>query len=415
MGLFCYFKKMKKAFIIALALILVLSGCGRGSKGRYVVILSMDGFRYDLPQMYNTPTLDSVAKVGVFSVIRPVYPSMTLPNHYSMATGLWPDHHGIVNNTFYDSKLDTIFAVGRYDTRSNADLYGGEPIWNTAARQGILCNVFDWIGVEAPVNGKYPAYSILYDPNRTRKQMADMVLEALCKEDVKQIPQLVMWYIDEPDKSEHYYSAESQQVRDVVENIDSVLSYFLSEVRSSPVYDKIDFIFTADHGHTDLSPDRYLNLYNSIGTLVERCDNQTPLGIVPREGCLQAVMDSLAIYAPGRYRYWLREELPVEFRFGTFASRIAPVIVQPDLGWKIVCDANPEFKKPQPGTSAHGYDPMEDDMQRVFYGFGPHFKKGYVHDKQFRSADDYLILCKLLNIKPAPNDCCEDDIKGLFK
>ncbi|MBQ5402701.1 MAG: alkaline phosphatase family protein, partial [Bacteroidales bacterium] len=204
---------MKKAFIIALALILVLASCGRSSKGRYVVILSMDGFRYDLPQMYNTPTLDSVAKVGVFSVICPVYPSMTLPNHYSMATGLWPDHHGIVGNTFYDSELDTIFAVGRYDTRSNADLYGGEPIWNTAARQGILCNVFDWIGVEAPVNGKYPAYSILYDPNRTRKEMADMVLDALCKEDVKHIPQLVMWYIDEPDKSEHKYSAKSPQVR----------------------------------------------------------------------------------------------------------------------------------------------------------------------------------------------------------
>ena len=117
---------MKKAsIIIALSLLLVLAGCGRSSKGRYVVILSMDGFRWDLPQMYHTPTLDSVAKVGVSAVIRPVYPSMTLPNHYSMATGLWPDHHGIVNNTFYDSELYTIFAVRRYDTRSNAALYGG--------------------------------------------------------------------------------------------------------------------------------------------------------------------------------------------------------------------------------------------------------------------------------------------------
>lgn len=405
---------MRKFLFIAAMAAALMCGCKRDD-ARYVVILSMDGFRYDLPQMYDTPTLDSVASVGVFSVIKPVYPSMTLPNHYSMATGLWPDRHGIVNNTFYDSALDTVFAVGRYETRSNAELYGGEPIWNTAARQGILCNVFDWIGVEAPVNGKFPAYSVLYDPARTRKQMADMVLEALCKEDVSQIPQLVMWYIDEPDKSEHYYTAESPQVRAVVENIDSVLCYFLSEVRSSPVYDKIDFIFTADHGHTELSPDRYLNLYNSIGSLVERSDNQTPLGITPREGCLQAVMDSLAVYAPGRYRYWLREDLPEKFRFGTFTSRIAPIIVQPDLGWRIVCSENPELRKPTPGSSGHGFDPDEEQMQMVFYGFGPHFKRGYQHDRRFRSADDYLILCHLLNIEPAENECSWEDIEGLFK
>ncbi len=407
---------MKRFWFIALFLALTLmSGCSKGSKDRYVLILSMDGFRWDLPQMYDTPTLDSVASVGVFSVVKPVYPSMTLVNHYSMATGLWPDHHGIVNNTFYDSVLDTVFAVGRYDTRSNAALYGGEPIWNTADRQGVVCNVFDWIGVEAPINGKYPAYSILYDPDRTRKEMADMVLDVLCKDDVKQIPQLVLWYIDEPDKSEHHHTAESPEVRDVVENIDSVLRYFLTEVRSSPVYDKIDFIITADHGHTALSPDRYLNLYSSIGPLVERSDNQTPLGIVPREGCTEAIMDSLAVYAPGRYRYWKRDSMPEEFCFGTFASRIAPIIVQPDLGWKIVCDSVPDFKKPQPGTSGHGYDPDESDMQMVFYGFGPHFKRGYVHDRKFHSADDYLIMCRLLNIKPAPNDCREEDIKGLFK
>lgn len=404
---------MRKILLLAATVALMLTaGCSR--KDRYVVIISMDGFRWDLPQMCSTPTLDSVASVGVFSVVKPVYPSITLPSHYSMATGLWPDHHGIVNNEFYDSALDTIFTVRRYDTRSNAALYGGEPIWNTASRQGLLCHVFDWIGVEAPINGKYPAYSILYDPARTRMELADMVLGSLCREDVKQIPNLVMWYMDEPDKSEHSYSAESSQVREVVEDIDSVLRYFLTEVRSSPVYDKIDFIITADHGHTALSPERYLNLYSAIGPMVERCDNQTPLGIVPREGCLEDVLDSLAVYAPGRYRYWMRDSLPVELRFGSFASRIAPVIIQPDLGWKIACNPDPNFKKPQQGNSAHGFDPEESDMQIVFYGFGPHFKRGYVHDRKFYTADDYLIMCRLLGIKPAPNDCNEQDIEGLF-
>ena len=317
-----------KRLVFALALVLMLAGCGKHAGGdRYVVILSMDGFRHDLPQLYNTPTLDSVASVGVYSEMKPSYPSMTLPNHYAMATGLYPDHSGIVQNNFYDSVLDTVFAVGRYDTRSNADLYCGEPIWNTVARQGLLCHVFDWIGVEAPINGSFPAYSILYDPARTRMELADMVLRSLCNPDVKQIPQLVMWYIDQPDMVEHYHTSVSEETRDIVEDIDGVIRYFLAEVRKSPVYDKIDFIFTADHGHTPLSPDRYLNLYNSIGTFVERCDNQTPLGIIPREGCAQAIMDSLAAYAGGHFRYWLRDSLPEEYHYGTFASRIPDIIV----------------------------------------------------------------------------------------
>lgn len=404
-----------KKFLTALSLLLLLAGCGKRPAGdRYVVILSMDGFRHDLPQLYNTPTLDSVAAVGVFSLMKPSYPSMTLPNHYTMATGLYPDHHGIVQNNFYDSVLDTVFAVSRYETRSNAALYGGEPIWNTAARQGLLCHVFDWIGVEAPVNGVYPAYSILYDPARTRMELADMVLESLCNPDVKQIPQLTMWYMDQPDMVEHYHTSVSEETREVVEDIDSVLDYFLAEVRKSPVYDKIDFIFTADHGHTPLSPDRYLNLYDSIGDLVERSYNYTPLGLVPKQGCAGAIMDSLAIYAPGRYRFWMRDSLPEEFHYGTFASRIADILVQPDLGWKITCDANPDLGRPAEGTSAHGYDPAESDMQMVFYAFGPHFKKGYKHDRIICNVNDYLILCRLLDITPAPNDCTPEDIEGLF-
>ncbi|MBO4558196.1 MAG: alkaline phosphatase family protein [Bacteroidales bacterium] len=404
-----------KRFLFAMALAAMLCfSCKKNDGERYVLILSMDGFRYDLPQLYNTPTLDSVASVGVYSEMKPSYPSMTLPNHYTMATGLYPDHHGIVMNNFYDSALDTVFAVGRYETRSNAELYHGEPIWNTVQRQGLSCNVFDWIGIEAPIGGSYPDYYIIYDPARTRRQMADMVLEVLCREDVSKIPNLVMWYIDQPDAIEHSYSAESEQTREVVEDIDSVLRYFLAEVRRSPVYDKIDFIFTADHGHTDLSPDRYLNLYPSLGELVERSDNQTPLGIVPREGCTQAIMDTLAVYAPGRYRYWLRDSLPEEYHYGTFTTRIPDIIIQPDLGWKIFYHPNPNYKMPLPGASAHGYDPEEQDMHMVFYAFGPHFKKGYKHDRVFCNVNDYLILCRLLNVEPAPNDGNIDDIKGLF-
>lgn len=404
---------MKKLAAILL-LSLLAAACCNTARDRYVVILSMDGFRHDLPQLYQTPTLDSVAAVGVYSRIRPAYPSVTFANHYAMATGLYPDHSGIVNNKFCDTELDTVFSISREETRTNADMYLGEPIWNTVQRQHLKCHVYGWVGAEAPINGSYPQGGVLYDAGRTRMELADMVLEALCNPDVKQIPNLTMWYFDEPDAIEHQHTSISDSTRDVVEDIDGVLGYFLAEVRKSPVYDKIDFIFTSDHGHTPLSPERYLNLYPAIGSLVARCDNQTPLGIVPKEGCCDAIMDSLAFYAKGRYRFWHRDSLPYEYHYGTFTARIPEVIVQPDLGWRVVCAADPDFRRPAPGSSAHGYDPAESDMQMVFYAFGPHFKKGYSHDTVFCNLNDYLIICRLLGIKPAPNDCCEADIEGLF-
>ena len=404
---------MKRLAAILLSALLA-AACYSAPRDRYVVILSMDGFRHDLPQMYNTPTLDSVASVGVYSQIKPAYPSMTFANHYAMATGLYPDHSGIVHNNFYDTELDTLFITSRDETRTNPDMYLGEPIWNTVRRQHRKCHVYGWVGAEAPINGHYPQGGVLYDAARTRMELADMVLDALCNPDVKQIPNLIMWDVDEPDAVEHRYSSVSEQTRDVVEDIDGVLGYFLAEVRKSPVYDKIDFIFTADHGHTPLSPERYLNLYPALGALMERCDNQAPLCIAPKEGCCAELMDSLAVYAPGHYRFWHRDSLPEKYHYGTFSARIPEVIVQQNLGWRIVCDADPDFKRPAPGSSAHGYDPAESDMQMVFYAFGPHFKKGYTHDTVFCNINDYLIICKLLGIKPAPNDCNEADIQGLF-
>ena len=81
---------------------LSIAGCtAHSKKERYVVVLSMDGFRSDYPSHAHTPTLDSLACVGVKAAFRPSFPSVTFPNHYSMATGLHPDHHGLVNNFFY--------------------------------------------------------------------------------------------------------------------------------------------------------------------------------------------------------------------------------------------------------------------------------------------------------------------------
>lgn len=388
-----------------------------GYDGKHVVILSMDAFRHDLASMYNTPTLDSVASVGVYSEIMPVFPSNTFPNHYSMATGLHPDHHGIVNNSFYDKSLRKSYAISDAVARENAAFYKGEPIWNTVERQELIAHVYGWVGVDAKVNGRKPTVAISYDSRRTRKQLADMVLGALCKPNVEDIPNLVMWYFDEPDAIEHSYSPTSEQTREVVEEIDDVLAYFLREVRKSPVYDNINFIFTADHGMTELDPNKYYNIYSLIPDRIRYYYNSNPVTLEPNN-----LSETREIYnilkaheEEGHYRVWLREDMPEEYHYGTYTDRIYPIVLLAETGWKVVYNRNADASRPSPKASSHGYDPFHRDMHMVFYGFGPAFKSGYTHNKVFQNLNDHLIIAHILGIDAAAdNDCVWADIEGLF-
>lgn len=384
---------------------------------RYVVILSMDAFRHDLPDLYDTPTLDSIGRVGVFSEIMPCFPSNTFPNHYAMATGMHPDHHGIVNNSFYDKSLRRSYAISDDEAREMAEFYKGEPIWNTVERQGGVAHVYGWVGVDAAINGRKPTVAITYDSRRTRTQLANLVLGALCNSNVEQIPNLTMWYFDEPDAIEHSYSPNSEETRKVVEEIDDVLTYFMREVRKSPVFDKINFIFTADHGMTELNPDKYYNIYSLIPDRIRYYYNSNPVTLEPKN-----LAETKEIYSilkahekEGHYRVWLREDMPEEYHYGTYTDRIYPIVLLADVGWKVVYNESPNAGRPSPKASSHGFDPFHPDMHMVFYGCGPAFKKGYVHDRVFQNLNDHMIITHILGMEAAEgNDCVWEDIKGLF-
>ena len=184
---------------------LAFTGCQtKKQSDRYVVVLSMDGFRSDYPSRAHTPTLDSLANVGVRSTFRPCYPSVTFPNHYSMATGLHPDHHGLVNNFFYDAELDSSYRMGNLDPQ----FYGGEPIWNTAERQGVRTASFYWVGSEVPLESGQPSIWKPFDKSVPFSDRADSVISWLkLPEDVR--PHLIMWYMEEPDAIGHSATPDS--------------------------------------------------------------------------------------------------------------------------------------------------------------------------------------------------------------
>lgn len=390
---------------------------GKTAPKQIVVILSMDAFRHDLPQIWNTPTLDSVASVGVHATIKPCFPANTFPNHYSMATGLYPDHHGIVNNNFYSYSLKANYSISNDKARAYAPFYRGEPVWNTVQRQGLHSHVFGWVGTDAAIGGMYPEKNVLYNGGRTRQTLINMVVEDLCNPDTTAVPDLLMFYFDEPDATLHDYNATSPKVGAVVETIDSQLGRLLRELRERCLlYDRINFIFTADHGMCELSPDRYYNVYSLLGDRVHYWYNQKPLCLEPYDGKDDEVYNLLKAHEKeGHYRVWRRHKVPEEYHYGKDTDRIYPILVQPDPGWTVVYNKSRYGGQPSAGWGAHGFVPETPDMQMVFYAFGPAFKSGYEHPIVFENLNDHLIITTILGVEPAENnDCSPEDIKGLF-
>ena len=384
---------------------LSIAGCtAHSKKERYVVVLSMDGFRSDYPSHAHTPTLDSLACVGVKAAFRPSFPSVTFPNHYSMATGLHPDHHGLVNNFFYAPDLDSVYVMGN----PNPAFFGGEPIWNTAERQGLTANIFMWPGSEVPIGGRQATVWTRYSSKPDYYQRADWVIDAMTRPEAE-IPELVMWYFEEPDAAMHTYGPESPEAVGRAEHIDSVLRYFFREIRRSPVFDRINFIVTADHGMAELSPDRYINLLPLLDTAqVVRVVPGTPFGLEVKEEYADQAVRTLR--RTGHMKAWRRERMPRRFHYGTHPTRLTNVIVIPETGWTL--DYAPQ-ERPVRKRGTHGFDNRDRDMHMVFYGSGPAFRKGY-RQRSFQNQNMYLILCRLLGIEPAPNDGEWRDIKRMF-
>lgn len=208
---------MKRYACILLALL--FAGCAASRRSavatapqekQYAVILSMDAFRWDLAGRSHTPTLDSLTRVGTYAEIYPVYPSNTFPSHYAMATGLHPDHHGVVNNGFYDRTQGRRLSVfDSLDVRTPG-FWGGEPIWNTAERQGLTANIFMWPGSEVPIGGRQATVWTRYSSKPDYYQRADWVIDAMTRPEAE-IPELVMWYFEEPDAAMHTYGPESPE------------------------------------------------------------------------------------------------------------------------------------------------------------------------------------------------------------
>ncbi len=404
---------MKRYFLLAsLALIIIVlstSCCNKEESRPYLVILSMDGFRWDYPDSIPTPNLDKIAEMGVKAVsLRPSFPSKTFPNHYTMATGLYPDHHGLVQNSFYDPESGLTYAIRDREAVENGYFYGGEPIWVTAEKQGMKSASYFWVGSEAEIGGYKPSISKVYDWKVPYEDRMDSVLAWLqLPED--QRPHLILWYMSEPDHLGHVYGPFAEETNEFIMYQDTLLGIYLDKIAALPHADQINLIITSDHGMQGSYPDstEYLEDYIK-DRWVKDIQGYNPNFIIrAEEGCLDSLY--LALQQADHLSTWKYGEVPEKLNYGT-NPRCRDIIVCADSAWRL----KPKRDDRKGSLGDHGYDNFNTDMHAIFYATGPAFKKGHLHPT-FNNVDLYPLMAHILQLTPAEVDGKFGNVEGMLE
>jgi len=394
---------MRRPFYIFLLTIsvLLLSGCSffsQGDKDNYVVLVSFDAFRWDYQDLYNTPNLDEMEKRGVkVEELIPSFPTKTFPNHYTLATGLHPGRHGVVSNTFYAPDLDLMYRMGDRSAVENGAFYGGEPMWVTASKQGLITGSYYWVGSEAPVKGIQPTYWKPFDDSVPFASRIDSVVKWLGYPEDRR-PRLINLYYEEPDGISHKFGPVSKETGQMVEHVDSLIGVLVAKLNSLPIKRKINLIILSDHGMSTVSSDMYVNL----GSIVPQDKIVMSLGGNPQynidlvdEYIPTALADLNAVEG---ITAWHRDSVPERLHYSDHI-RIPDIVVVADSGWSI--GMRPDGSSYRGGT--HGYDNSNKDMHTALYAAGPVFKRG-AKVKELHNVDIYNIVMAILGLEPEPND-----------
>ncbi|MBW6460083.1 MAG: ectonucleotide pyrophosphatase/phosphodiesterase [Bacteroidales bacterium] len=374
----------------------------------FVVMLSMDGYRWDYPEQCHTPNLDRIADRGVKAhSIQSAFPSKTFPNHYTMATGLYPDNHGIVQNSFYDPETSRKYAIRDRDAVEDPSFYGGEPIWVTAEKNGITSASFFWVGSEAPIKGIQPTYWKKYDHNFPFENRIDTVIYWLNLPEEKR-PRLVMWYFDEPDGIGHTEGPHGEATFQMVAYLDSLLGVFLDKLEQLPHAHEINVIVTSDHGMGINTPDKHICLKHYIETdWFREIEGWNPNFIFKvKENYYDTAWQ--ALQAIPHVSVWKHGEVPERLNYGR-NPRTRDFILVADSAWQVSLTG-----RHSNSAGAHGYDPFKKDMHAIFYAKGLAFKQGYVHPT-FENIHLYPLICEILGIEPAPIDGHIDYVKEMLR
>lgn len=373
----------------------------REPDGRALILISLDGFRWDYPDLYDTPNLDTLAAGVRAQALIPPFPSYTFPSHYTIVTGLHPESHGIVSNVFYDPEFRQTFKLGEPASMTDAKWWGGEPIWNTAERQGLRTATLFWPGSEAPIGGMRPSEWTPYDHSLPHRERVNRVLEWLQRPPAER-PSLITLYFSSVDSMGHKHGPLSEQVRAAVADVDGALGMLLDGIAQAELTDLVDLVVVSDHGMAARDTERVVVLDDHAVDLgsFNVVEWSPLLAVNPHRGRHDEVLAQLQ--AIPRLSCHPRAETPRDWHYRKHRA-IADIVCLAENGWQISRRDYLESNPDRLSGGTHGWDPAWPEMQGIFYARGPRFGQG-VTIEQARAVDLYGLMCDALGITAAPHE-----------
>lgn len=376
------------------------------ARSNATVLISLDGFRADYITRPGAVQLRALAARGVRAErLIPAFPSKTFPNHYTLVTGLHPEHHGIVANTMRDERIGATFTISDTVIARDPRWWGGEPIWNTAERQGVRTAAFFWPGSDYAVNGRYPTYYTPYDgriPNRARVQQ---VLDWLTLPPDR-APRFVTLYFSTTDDAGHNHGPGSAQVDTAIAQVDSLVGALVQGLAGRGLTDRVNLVVVSDHGMTPIDSTRVIRLDEHVNLDdMDVVDWMPVAAVTPKPGKLESVYASLGRVP--HLQVFRKDSVPARYHYRAH-PRITPLVLLADEGWTISStDRLRRTGMPRGGT--HGYDNFLPSMGALFVAAGPDLQRGRVIGP-VANVHVYPLLARLLGIEPAPNDGHADSL-----
>jgi alkaline phosphatase D len=367
----------------------------------YVILVSLDGFRYDYPRIYHSPNLDALGERGASAPdgMIPAYPSITFPNHYTIVTGLYPEHHGIVANVFYDPARKQVYSYKDPQSVTDGTWYGGTPLWVLAEQQGMRSACFFWPGSEANIQGTLPTYYMKYDAKYPNRKRVEQVLTWL-QLPAETRPHFMTLYFSDVDSAGHAHGPDSPEVASAVHEVDDEIGRLADGVAKLNL--RVDVVVVADHGMAKVEGD-WLNLSEYFDARL--LEKGVESFIYPRSeqaaakiyAALEGKSDKFKVYRNGamppglHFDGNLREGDPVVVPSGPYLLRVNA----PPAAAAAAADA---MHASGPPAGMHGYDPAHmPEMKAIFFAAGPDIRPGQ-KVAPFENINVYPMIARILGL-----------------
>ena len=414
-------KRLLKSCILAIlvALCWSLTTCNKVSQTTHrtspddiLILISLDGFRWDYIERTDTPNLDFLIESGVHTeALVPIFPSKTFPNHYTIVTGLFAENHGIVANTMYDPVFDAPFSLGNQEAVRDGRWYEGEPIWVTAEKQGLVTACYFWPGSEAEIGAERPTYWVAFDDDTPNSVRVSSVLEFIDMTGENR-PAFYTLYFSDLDDAGHEFGPDSKGIQPAIREIDTRIGQLLTGLRERNILDTVNILVVSDHGMSQLSTERIIYLDDYLEPDSLNVINISPnLDIWLPEEDADSVFDLLDEAHP-HFKVYKKEDIPKYLHYSSH-RRVPPVVGIVDDGWSLTTHEVFKSDSEDYNGGTHGFDPIHRSMHGIFIARGPAFKAG-VTIPPVRNIHLYSLMAEVLGLEPASNDGSIDSIRQVL-